>query len=146
MILILVLERLSITPLLSVSTASLVPSLILSASVSFMYFCHFFVPLCLFLWFWIDWGTVKRHTNNNAEPCGLHCVNWLELVLFCLRVVFDVNMSEAWLSFVVIRLKAQKENSCWEQEKERGVCMCITKSKRGGRLEWGIRRIALGPA
>lgn len=47
MILILVLERLSITPLLSVSTASLAPSLILSASVSFMYFCNFGAAMSL---------------------------------------------------------------------------------------------------
>lgn len=72
-----------------------------------------------------------RHRDNNAEPCGLHCVNWLELVLLCPRAVFDVNMLEAWLSFVVIRLSAQRENSHREGERETERCVYVRESGGG---------------
>lgn len=73
-------------------------------------------------------GTMGRHADGNTKPCGLHCVNWLELVLPCPGAVFDVNMLEAWLSFVVIRLSAQPL-SCWEGEKETEVCVCVCVSR-----------------
>lgn len=73
-----------------------------------------------------------RETDNNAEPCGFHCVNWLELALLCPRIVFDVNMLEAWLSFVVIRLSAQRENSHREGERETERCVCEGGRESGG--------------
>lgn len=76
--------------------------------------------------------------------------------MLCPRVVFDVNMLGAWLSFVVIGLSAQQENSY------RGggvggsdvrVCVCVRErvkqnEKEGereqGRIEWGISATELG--
>lgn len=54
---------------------------------------------------------------------AVHCVNWLELLLLCPRVVFDVNMLGAWLSFVVVGLSAQQENS---------YCVCVLGGGCGG--------------
>ena len=96
---------------------------------------------------------MQEDTDNNAEPCGLHCVNWLELVLLWPSAVFDVNMLEAWLSFVVIRLSAQLENGHCEGERESRerrtcvfvcICLCVWVRAREremwGRIGWGNKR------
>lgn len=121
------LECMAVTPLLplclSVSVIHSQSFFFLSASLYLFLLCFLFSSsLCASVKFVSLWHTADplarpaaimggRHTDNNAGPCGLHCVNWLELVLLCPRAVFDVNMLEAWLSFVVIRLSAQRENS-----------------------------------